>query len=1320
MAGKNCSYTPKKVYGEGYSTLYGDLLKLTNKNREKAKRLYALYGDKNAMIASGINPSIDEPSAVEFLDKTGIASYASDEIDYPSYINRKEELVDAEFESWTESAQKISDLQEKYSDATFVVVETDDKFSVLAVPSTDANKIRYEEQKALASLNERLINYMANLGFAVSDVNNLETPGKFSPISARKNADNLIEIIQLSKGIEGQRALPEEFAHMIFEGTQSNPITKRLLNSLKNNPEVIEFILGENYDKYNELYDYDIDILAREAAAKLIAQNLADRSGIAQSVKFISDKYLNYVAGIFKKGDESDIKRMLQDLQDSVDKITESITSGVIIKDFSPESVLSAREMYMAEERVSRIGEIADNSLKLLAKRIKILNLRRKNGKFNAADAIAYEKMKKDIDKGKYARSISSFLSYALADIKDSYDKIKELKKIMASPDATVNTMKRTFSRLRTIETIVSAYSPIVEQLQSLSEDDAIASEVSEETIGKIEASAKEVGDMLKNITKVYKDLRYDSLFKFYKQFWGEDKTVKGKTIKLEDILQSTTGDTNVLGRLINSMSNMPDPLLQLVDIAYKNAINGRDRRIYEVQQRLGEIQKELVRKTGSRDTSFAYVFVDGKPTGMLKSNIDYSKYYKEKREYYESLKKEGLSARAISSRLNLWVNHHTEKSKTGERMPKQSLYPSNDYNNLTSAQKEYLDAILEIKTEMDNLIPRGRAQKYRAPQKKISASEAILTKGNVGAALKRFKDNFVESVDDTDFGEELQNENGKYVLLDFSGSEVKKIPVFYTTFLDDMSVLDTNLTDTMLSYASMAINYDSMSNIANALELTSSQMQDRKILQTNGERKLREKFRIGKDLIVDDYKKPGATSELAKKLRNYIDANVYNRRKQRETINIGNGKEINVGKIGDSIVRYNSLVGLGYNLFSGATNVSMGIAQTFIHAAGGKDFGFRDVAKAHVWYNKDLAGAIADQYQDKKKNKLNLLISRFDALEEFYQDLNDSNYYGGIFKKMVGKHNPLIFNSMGEHYLHSIGMLSVLHHEKVMLNGKKVSLYDALSVQEKVLANGTKINEIGIEKGTKKLDGTEFTEQDLVDIKLRIQDVNHRMHGAFNQIDIGDLNRNAIGRLIKQYRQWMPAFFMDRFKTSRLNVTTGKEEEGFYITAARTIFGMLNDAFHLKFNVATRWGNLTTEEKANCKMAFFEVGLLYLIVGMLKYMGGPDKDDPWIKNAVRYNFYRLKMELGAAAPTSRDFLDNWKTLINSPVPAMENIDRVINVLDVTTLFEEIESGKYKGWNRWLRNAYFAAPYARNIGRAIDLVEGDVSMFTPYIKGRKN
>lgn len=522
-----------------------------------------------------------------------------------------------------------------------------------------------------------------------------------------------------------------------------------------------------------------------------------------------------------------------------------------------------------------------------------------------------------------------------------------------------------------------------------------------------------------------------------------------------------------------------------MVDMLMKDAIQKRDTKIFQVQQELGVLMDSYVRETGSRNLDFAFEHDEnGKVTGMLRSDRDYNKYHKQKNEHIQDLKQRGFEGVELTSKIKKWENDHTElvnvapegMTRRMERMPKLELYKIDKYAGMDDAQRKLYDKLIEIKKAADYLLPAGRTHLYRAPMKKIEIKDQAIQGRNIKGALKRIKDKYIKDVgNDVEYGEDEQIDqivNGQHVILDFSGKEVKKVPVYYTTWLEDMSTLDTNLIDTLLAYSAMAINYNSMSEVADFMEATNSLMQDRKIKMTQSQRFLRERFKPIKDVVVEgDYIIEGRYSESAKKLRNYIDANVYGRRKERKTIRIGN-KEFVLGKIGDNFKNYTSLVGLGYNIFSGTTNLTMGVAQTLFEAAGNSLAGnglfrLKDIVKANKMYFKDLPRTVAEQYLDNKNNKLSLLIQKFDCMEEYYSELNDSNYYGGIFKKIIGKHNPLILNSMGEHYLHTVSMLAALNNVKVkvaktdadgkvvkdengnIVYGDTMSLYDAMEIKQ-------------------------------------------------------------------------------------------------------------------------------------------------------------------------------------------------------------------------------------------------------------------------------
>lgn len=1313
----SCRLVPKQKGKEIPSKLFVELEEITG-SREAAKIFWSIYQDDDLMEAMNI-PVGQEPTGMDFLKKLGkqtedILSLLA----YAKYVTAKEKLGEKEYESWNDVIEDGERLVREYPSLT---PQLSKDMKITMVPNTRESVEQYERQKGLKNLNDRILGYMGDLGFSVRRAQQ-EVDGAFNPLEAIETSDGLKSVITLSKGIRGEQALPEEFAHLIVAGTKANPITQRIIDFLSEREELLQEILGEEYDSYLEAYQGDLERLAEEAAGRLIAQHLADREGLTKDIKYIGNKFLDRIASIFSKGSTTEVDRMIADMQADVKELIRQTFDEQNIDLIDNKAILDSKPLYRLTSKTRTLEEVMDKAAETMAKRIKILDLRRKEGSASTADNAAYEKVKKELEKKKYASSCVSFLNYALKDVIKEHEELDRLEKKAKSDTNNTTVLKALFGRMRQLQTTYDAYNDVIGRLAAIEKDEELKDELSDNDIKNIADVAKEALAEFNSLNQLLKELRFSSLAKFYQRYWGEDKYVtrNGERVKItvEDVLQSTVGDTNVFSRLVNSMSDMPDPLLQLVDIVYKRATSERDSKLMLIQQELGNIHRRYVEKSGSRNTDFMYERdADGKLTGMLLSNVDFAKYQQERHAEYERLKSLGLEAEIISDRLRRWTINHTEAVVTyrngsfvvKERLPKASLYGTNALSNLTEAQREYYDAMIALKGELMAMLPSKDRHLYRAIQKRIDAKDALAS-GGFKNAVKRLKNNFIRESDDVEYGEPVFDK-GKYVLLDFSGKEVKKVPVYYTTFLDNMSELDTHTTDNMLAFAAMALNYDAMNGIMDVLETTAMQMYDRKIVHTSGARKLYERWKFHGETFNNDYVTSAADSQLMQKLMTYLERNVYGRRKAEEYI--GN---VNAGKIGDSLLKYNSLVGLGYNMFSGTTNVTMGLAQTMMQAVGGRFFNFGDVIKAHGTYIKELGSDIADQYSDIKSSRMGLIMSKLNVLEEYYEQLNESDYYGGIFKKLIGKHNPLIFNSMGEHYLHYISALAVLNHTKVTVSGEEKSLYDALVIDDSVKStNGKPIYQVKIAEGTKKEDGSNFTENDLQHIKEIIQNVNHSMHGAFNSVDRGDASRNVLGRLIMQFRQWMPAFYMSRFKSSRLNVVTGEEEEGMYRTAANILFGTLQDLFHFKFSLLTRYKNLNKTQRANCLMALFEVALLYAISGLLHLGGGPDKDDPWLTSLLKYNGYRLKMELGAAAPTSKDFLDNWQTLVRSPIPAMENIDILTRLLDPSTFNDTIERGKYAGWNRWVKNVYFAAPYAKNVGRFIDLVNGDTSMFTPYI-----
>ena len=191
----------------------------------------------------------------------------------------------------------------------------------------------------------------------------------------------------------------------------------------------------------------------------------------------------------------------------------------------------------------------------------------------------------------------------------------------------------------------------------------------------------------------------------------------------------------------------------------------------------------------------------------------------------------------------------------------------------------------MRMKIALDAMLPSNRTHTYWAVQKKVRGFDAVVKDKSVKKAFDRFKNIFVVDRDDTEFGE-MDLDEGKYMVTDFGGNPLKKVPVFYTSWLgEDMKYLDTNFTDSMLAYGAMAYNYDSVNEMVDAFELTNLQMKDRDIYQKEGNKTLRTRFKWLDEAFGSDYSIKGANSVLQQKLDNYLDSNIYGKRKNQERV---------------------------------------------------------------------------------------------------------------------------------------------------------------------------------------------------------------------------------------------------------------------------------------------------------------------------------------------------------------------------------------------------------------------------------------------------
>jgi hypothetical protein len=231
---------------------------------------------------------------------------------------------------------------------------------------------------------------------------------------------------------------------------------------------------------------------------------------------------------------------------------------------------------------------------------------------------------------------------------------------------------------------------------------------------------------------------------------------------------------------------------------------------------------------------------------------------------------------------------------------------------------------------------------------------------------------------------------------------------------------------------------------------------------------------------------------------------------------------------------------------------------------------------------------------------------------------------------------------------------------------------------------------------------------------KKVVRKVNDSLNGAFSANDKGAIHKRAVGRLIMQFRQWMPAHYMRRFARAHYDADLEQWREGYYITVVKTLNQMFKETKKAKMLTLKYYNTLSEHEKANLRRAQAEIAE-YLMLMVLIRLGGrvKDKDRSWLEKMALYQIRRMHLEVGASMPLNGGFFSNIFTLLQSPSASITTFEKFSKVLNFWNMFDEVQSGRYQGWSEWERDAYQTIPALGQISKALEF---DDSMFTIFEK----
>ena len=1343
MAADSCVLFPT-IKGKK-SQLYTDIYNRTGKDRPLTNFLYGL--SKSDKVKSKFNAK-DFNSQKELKSKAFL-----DFVDVDSLIEDKSKLDAAKaelgaydvYKTPEEILDKVIAFNDSRNDLRAKIRFTGEGFTI------DVSNINADNYSANKSLKKRSIEYNAIVGWLDSqtiggrkmfntDFSDLTRLTLANTLQAYGFKKAIIGLAKSAKGSDFQltdRVLPlvmDLFAdHPLMQrvkdhyGDQTSIVLAYASGAIAGLPEDIK------YDAYWRGEVTNLMINIKRSLSKLKEKDL--QTAIEHDLADFSDDSTYY--GV------------------SSDEIESTLTELYDLYHLDKDDM----KIDMAE--ATKLSEVAETFLNNKKRELEIL--RRKSGELSPEERKKIDKLEKEIAKGKYGESIISMLNDVAGLINSSNDQIVAAKLALDDSPSVLTTVNNICSSVLSVINLEKAYAPILSRLLDMSKYEKDELGLSPDIINQIEVLAAALNNKLTDLRNKAKDNQKKAVIAFFTLYWGnKDKSALGETKTLESIVEiAQNGDINFFDRMLLSFNQSNDEALGLLYAAVRDRQVARDKKAREGDFIIRTITEDLF-KTGS-GTDFMYERgADGKLTGRIITDIDWDKYESEREEYRKGLEEKGYSRKNIAKMMDKWDSKHTIWIEPSDNTTYKSAYadylsalispdaspedykfkiriPNASYRkampSMTVAQREYYYKMLALKAVLQQGLPTSEYNFFDAPQLSASMTDALKESGGnptrVLEALKHQLGNILQKrEDDEDYGETyydmLEGNDITIKESDMDGNELMRLPLFFTHRIKDTSRLSTDFSRGMEAIMTSSVNYRELNKAMDALLLTKDWLQNgREIQATEGGRKLVDIFTWGGDMALKAVTLNKGTSGTGAAVQDFFEANVYNKRHKDGQSGVTiMGHRITTDKLTSALTGYTSTVGLAANLLGAQANLLVGKLQMVIEASCGEFFTMKDWGVSEVQYFQMLGPYLNELASNNKSSELGLLMEYFNVEGDFIDNLKSSGMYNSTVGKIINNSNLLFMYGMGEHMLHAETMLAILNQKKVIdkTTGNIVPLKQVFKV-EKTGSNGKLVidyDRYSLVTDEKTGVSKPLTEADIDLVNNQIKYCNDSMHGAFSQIDRGMLHRYCFGRLVMNFRQWMPAHYARRFKGLHYDALLGQYREGYYVSCYKFLRDTVKAWQDAEYSIAAHWHELDETEqgrmqKANIKRAMAETTLLVSLMASPMFLGRyKDKKGNWAYRNLMYQLYRMRTETGASSPLAlTGFIKNMLTILNSPMACISTVDNMTRVLYFHDLFYKVEAGKHEGENLYLHGLEKAIPYYKQVRNQINLGTED-TLFKIY------
>lgn len=342
-----------------------------------------------------------------------------------------------------------------------------------------------EEAEYISKVNDAIRGQLKNMGVGIGVLEEAQAkiaPGMFDPKATKRNAENLIEMIKVAQGHRGEKAIPEEYAHLVLASLRTNRDSdfQRLYNFTKSNIDrLAPEVMGTDYDNYQKVYQ-DESISKEEAdrkmvmetMGKLVAKHILNPEPPKPWYRPIVDVIKRGFEAIFRHGKPNELQKSLYDADEKFGKFASALMKGQMESKIDLSDIHTQDRLYKLSTSINSKEEL----LKDIRDRMRKVLLLREQQKLNPEEKEKLDEYKTKIgsidtlhNQARYEEGVISFMQQAVSDIKDVIRDMPSLDIDEHTPQSSLATTGR---YLNSLKTIVTAYEPEAKGIENYMESD--------------------------------------------------------------------------------------------------------------------------------------------------------------------------------------------------------------------------------------------------------------------------------------------------------------------------------------------------------------------------------------------------------------------------------------------------------------------------------------------------------------------------------------------------------------------------------------------------------------------------------------------------------------------------------------------------------------------------------------------------------------------------------------------------------------------------------------------------------------------------------